>query len=677
MSRSHPNMTFRWMAAMSVVAAALSAPALAAGTLTPIGATTAPIQIRDHHVDVVINNGFARTEVTQTFFNPNDVDLEAVYACPVPVSASLSEVSIALGEGELNGEVLAHDHAQRVYDEETSQGGEAGLATRNGYQSFEFRVSPVGANQDTTVRYVYYQPLTIDTGVGRYLYPLEEGGTDEAGASFWLPNAKVEGMFSVDVELKSAFPIEDVRVPGVGAAATIDKLDEGHYRVRVETTEADLNRDFVLYYRLAEGLPGRMEMLTYRADPNQPGTFMMVLTPGIDLAPLSGGSDYTFVLDVSGSMQGKLGTLTSGVTRVIGDLNPEDRFRVIAFSTRAKDVTRGWVTATKENVQRVVGRINGLGADGSTNLYDGLKLALDDLDDDRATSIILVTDAVTNTGVIDPAKFDALMRTQDVRVFGFLMGNSANWPLLRTVCDASGGFHAQISNADDIVGQIMLAKSKVTHECLHDASLKISGVRVTDTTDGAIGKVYRGQQLVLFGRYDGPGTARIELDARLTGEDQTYSTEIAFPDLDTDHPELERLWAMNQIEAIEARERIGKLDVSEVRSAIEFLGVEYQLVTDHTSMVMLADQVFAKRGIDRRNQRRTTVEREARSRRQAQPTVSRRVDTQKPMFDKAPAATTRNGKGGGAIDPVTGLVVIVVAGSALVARRRRRGTAVA
>ena len=31
----------------------------AAGILTPKGSTTAPIEIRDHHVNIVINNGFA------------------------------------------------------------------------------------------------------------------------------------------------------------------------------------------------------------------------------------------------------------------------------------------------------------------------------------------------------------------------------------------------------------------------------------------------------------------------------------------------------------------------------------------------------------------------------------------------------------------------------------------
>ena len=40
-------------------------PAHASGTLTPLGSTAEPIRILDHHVDVVIQNGYVRVEVTR------------------------------------------------------------------------------------------------------------------------------------------------------------------------------------------------------------------------------------------------------------------------------------------------------------------------------------------------------------------------------------------------------------------------------------------------------------------------------------------------------------------------------------------------------------------------------------------------------------------------------------
>ena len=639
----------------------------AAGTLTPRGSPDAPIAIRDHHVRVVINNGFARTEVTQTFYNPNPVDLEGIYAFPVPLSASLSEVSIASGERELHGEVVAKAEAEALYQQEQSRGNDAGLAQKNGYQTFEFRVSPIRQRDETRLRFVYYQPLEIDTGIGRYLYPLEEGGTDEIAKSFWVPNEVVEGTFSVELELKSAWAVRDLRVPGFENEARVEELAEGHYRVLLERPGASLDRDFVFYYRLADDLPGRVEMIPYRAEKDAPGTFMLVVTPGLDLGPIRGGADYVFVLDVSGSMSGKLATLGAGVSRALGEMDPGDRFRIVAFANGAEDLTRGWVPATPENVRHWAKLVEGLGPRGGTNLYAGLSLGLRDLDDDRATSLVLVTDAVTNTGVLEPAKFHALMKQYDVRVFGFLMGNSANWPLMRLVTEASGGFYAQISNADDILGQLLLAKSKVTHESLHDAELRISGVETRDTTGKIVGKVYRGQQLVLFGRYAGPGRAKLELRARLTGRDRTYTTRFEFPDVDTDNPEIERLWAMSRIEEFETLAQSGLFDAGEARAAIRQLGIDHQLVTDETSMLVLSDEAFEHYGIERRNRARTALEHAAQARRQAQPVRGYRVDAPQPMFDRPVPSL-----GGGALDPLSGALALGLGALGLAAARRRR-----
>ena len=234
---------------------------MGAGILTPRGSTELPIRINDHHVNITINNGFARTEVLQTFFNPNPQDLEAVYSFPLPKSASLSEVTLTMGEREIQGEVVGKVRAQSIYESEKQNGSDAGLATQNGYKSFEFRVHPVRAEDTTRVRIVYYQPIEIDTGIGRFLYPLEEGGTEEAGASFWNPvSASVDGMFSAEIEIKSAWPIANVRLPGYETDTTTEQLGEGHYKVRLERNNQPLSTDLVVYYRLKDNLPGRVEV---------------------------------------------------------------------------------------------------------------------------------------------------------------------------------------------------------------------------------------------------------------------------------------------------------------------------------------------------------------------------------------------------------------------------------
>src|SRR5687768_969843 len=150
---------------IALIVMVIAPAAFAAGTLTPVNATDKPIQIKEHTVDVVIDNGFARTVVTQIFVNPNDKDLEAVYGFPVPTSASLSEITIWNNERELNGEVIEAKEARRVYEEERDAGNDAGLGECAcvidkddiEYASYKFSVSRVRAKSETKIRFVYYQ----------------------------------------------------------------------------------------------------------------------------------------------------------------------------------------------------------------------------------------------------------------------------------------------------------------------------------------------------------------------------------------------------------------------------------------------------------------------------------------------------------------------------------------
>jgi Ca-activated chloride channel family protein len=671
----------------------LTTPSLfAAGTLTAVTSGSAPIQIKEHVVNVIIDNGFARTEVLQTFFNPNDKDLEAVYGFPVPTSASLAEITIQNRERTLNGEVIAAEEAKKVYAEERDAGNDAGLGecscTKSKddveYNSYKFSVSPVRAKSETKIRFVYYQPLTIDSGMGRYVYPLQEGGTDGAAKDFWTRNPKVEEHFTVNVELRSGWPVDEVRTPGADDAK-VTKLADGHYKVAVDRTSTSLDHDFVFYYRLADNLPGRVELMTYKPKADQPGTFMMTVTPGTDLAPIGGetpahsqasgmtysesitvnstaGADYIFVLDVSGSMEQKLPTLARGVQQALTHFKSGDRFRIFVFSTRAREMTNGFVNANPESVAEWSANVQRLHVEGGTNVYAGLESGLHAVESDRATSILLVTDGVTNEGIVDPKEFYALLKKYDVRVFGFLMGNNANWPLMRLIAETSGGFYDAVSNDSDIIGAILLAKSKIVSEAMHDAKLTIDGVKTFDRTDDVLTKIYRGQQLVIFGRYEGGGPADVTLAAKMTGQDATYTTRFDFPTVSTDYPELERMWAMAGIECVVMKEMAGLASPADAEKSIRDLGIKYQLVTDYTSMIVLSDGDFAKRGIERTNAARVTVEEQARSTRRGP--VSRRADGSRPMFN-GPAATT---KGGGAVDPIVAILAAIAAFAVLRAR---------
>ncbi|MFA6999158.1 MAG: hypothetical protein WC198_08375, partial [Victivallaceae bacterium] len=276
----------------------------------------------------------------------------------------------------------------------------------------------------------------------------------------------------------------------------------------------------------------------------------------------------------------------------------------------------------------------------------------------------------TNVGQITPKSFHDLLKEKDVRVFGFLMGNSANWPLMQTICETSGGFYAGVSNSDDIIGKILQAKSKICYEALHDAKIEINGVKTADLTGQAFKKLYRGQQMVAFGRYLGTGKAEITFQAKLSGRQETYHCRINFPETDTDNPELERLWAMARIEQIEYLTAIGNVPESEKAQMISDLGVQYQLVTDETSMLVLTDEAFRTHGVKRLNQARVAVEHAAQSARVAAPIRNYRVDVPSPQNNRQPHSQPANNNsmfrnnaprlGGGAVNwPLLGIALLL------------------
>jgi len=683
-----------WQGLILVTASLFAGFTQAAGLLTPNNGSLPALEIREHHVDVVIEDGYAITTVDQVFVNPHDRNLEAQYSFPVPAHGSVVELTVWIDGQPVTGEVLEQEQARQLYEEERAAGRDAGITEKNSYKTFETRISPVRAGQNTRVRLVYLQPAMVDAGIGRYVYPLEEGGVDEEKLAFWTANEKVTGQFSFDLRIKPAYPVEAVRLPNQ-PQAIIQSQADGEWQVHLgnravvtdnavspvaleesstgtrkspvtNTPVFTLDQDLVVYWRHQSGLPGSVDLVAHKPAGSDRGTFMLVVTPGDDLKPIQEGKDWVFVLDISGSMQGKYATLADGVQRALQKMRPDDRFRIVLFNNGSRELTSGFVNATPETVTHYSQALAGISPKNGTNLYAGLNKGIKSLDADRTSALVLVTDGVANVGETKQRKFIELIKKKDIRLFTFVLGNSANRPLLEALTKASGGFAVNISNSDDIVGQLLAATSKVTHEALHGVKINIGGVKTADLTPGQIGSLYRGQQLVVFGHYWGDGMADVRLTGRISGEDKIYQTQFTFPAVAIDNPEIERLWAYARIE--EALQEINDFgEDADLKQAIVDLGVEYGLVTDYTAMVVVRDEVFDAHGIKRSNKERLAIEAAARQQRAKRPAVSRRVDSHQPMYSSSRASHS----GSGALDVWTLLFLLPLVCFTL--RRRQAG----
>ncbi|MGB1311816.1 MAG: VIT domain-containing protein, partial [Leucothrix sp.] len=313
---------------LGAVLVAGSTSTMAAGLMTPSDASVPALEIKSHHVNVTIEDGYAVTQVDQVFSNPNSQDMEATYSFPVPEKGAVSEFTVWIDGQPVIGEVLKKERAQQLYEAEKAAGREAGLTEKKEHYRFEVNVSPVRAKQDVRIRMVYLQAAHIDNSMGRYVYPLEEGQTDSQADAFWSYNPVVKEDFSFNVTLRSGYPVTGVRLPEHPAAMISNSNDQEwsvtmgqsnpvatgsaeetlstalpttHQQASTNNAKSNTNsgnqtppksnqvamrldKDIVMYWRLAPNLPGAIDLVTHREPGAKRGTFMMTITPGDDLS---------------------------------------------------------------------------------------------------------------------------------------------------------------------------------------------------------------------------------------------------------------------------------------------------------------------------------------------------------------------------------------------------------
>jgi len=210
----------------------------------------------------------------------------------------------------------------------------------------------------------------------------------------------------------------------------------------------------------------------------------------------------------------------------------------------------------------------------------------------------------------------------------------------------------------------------------------------------------------VFGRYKGSGPLAVNVKADLQGFDLNQELAFELPKVDDRNPEIERMWAWHRTQRLvsEAEGRGGVRPGTKSHIEIVSLGETYSIVTEYTSFLVLENDAEYKRWkIDRRNRKRIERDRSARRERKSELDVIRKRaaaelgpeaarervakapeqgNSTKRNFSgsrrsSSPSANRRNlslpgnSTGGGAFDPVTGLLVLGAAASALAYRRRK------
>ncbi len=143
--------------------------------VTDPGGSVVEMPLRHTRVTAEITAFVARTVVEQTFVNPFDHPVEAVYTFPLGDRAAVDDFEFVVGERTIKGEIKRREEARQVYEAARDAGYQAALLEQERPNVFTQSIANLEPGREIKVRLRTVETLRYDAGVYRFTFPLVVG----------------------------------------------------------------------------------------------------------------------------------------------------------------------------------------------------------------------------------------------------------------------------------------------------------------------------------------------------------------------------------------------------------------------------------------------------------------------------------------------------------------------
>jgi len=544
-----------------LVLAALVVPSLAAaGIVVPddhpdLPART-PLTLVSQQVDVDIIDQVATTTLVQVFRNDGPVEVAGTYTLPLSEQASVMEYAFWLDGRRVSSRIEGKEKAQQTVERAEKSGEEASVLSWNDPDSFSARFTTLDPGETRRFEVIYSELLPYEDGHVRYSHPLDY-------ASMGLP------------------PVEDIRVTvTVADSKPIVSMSPTSWRLTDEVPSQDFGFDYQL-----ESTDFGLSFRTYRTEGDD-GFFVATVAPREQTTDDQIiRKDVAFVFDVSGSMEGpKIAQARSALKACLNLMNPGDGAYIVAFN----DGLSPWKKRVGDVDPSAHTFVDGLSAGGGTEIQTAVLSTLEVLRaSDRPTAIVFLTDGNGRQPVEETLRkvHDAAGST---RIFSFGVGAGVNQAFLERLAHENRGSYTAINGTVAIDDAVREFYSSISRPVLTDLALDFGDVVANRAYPAVMPDVYKGQRLVIAGRYRGTGAETLTVTGRIGGEERTLRLPIDFAEEDTEHPWVARMWAKRRADHLLADIRMYG-ETPESKDEIIALSTTFQFATPYTSLVAHAD----------------------------------------------------------------------------------------
>ncbi|MDO8588727.1 MAG: VIT domain-containing protein [Armatimonadota bacterium] len=575
--------------AFLILAVALTAgAAMADGILLPIERRHTNIIVPDqlftvkyHHVNVTIDNQVSTTKVDQIFHNDSGVEREGMYVFPMPEGSAITRFSMFAGEQEIKGKILDKKEARSIYESIVRQRKDPALLEYIDRNTFRASVYPIPANGDKRIRLDYSEIVHKTGNTLRYVYPL----STERFSARPLEDCKVT------IRITSKRAISNIYSPT--HTVKVDRVSDNEATVKWSASNVKPNTDLVLYYTVSDDDMG-MDLVAHKT--GEKGFYMLLASPRVEIDKTKlQTKNVVFVLDRTGSMAGeKIEQAKAALTFCLNCLRAGDRFNVITFNETPDPMFGQMQTATAANKKKAVDGVEEIEATGGTNIDEALSRAYAQFNGGSVRNyLVFITDGLPTVGetdintILQRAKAN---NKNNVKTFAFGVGYDVNTHLLDTLSLQNKGDADYVRPKEDIEVKISSFFSKVADPILTDVKLSITlqeyssqvlSAKASDSFPNDIPDLFKGSQLIVFGRYSGSGPVKVVLSGTANGARKSFVLDSRLPGREDSNEFIPQLWASRKIGYL--LDQIRLHSNQELIDEVVRLSKEYGIPTEFTS----------------------------------------------------------------------------------------------
>jgi Ca-activated chloride channel family protein len=566
-------------------------------------------------VALAVTGMIARARVEQVFENPSEEPVEAVYVFPLPDDAAVDGLTLTVGQRRIVGEVREREDAERRYERAADAGKKASLVSQERPNIFTTSVANIGPGELVSVRITYQQAVRYDHGEFSLLFPstltprynpsggrregqgvpLLTAGDKAVGGAARVPNAGgsrvtdaaritppvlLDGtgpLLDVRVALDAGMPLDSIESPS--HVIDVDRSPSGRVAIHLGEGPVLADRDFRLRWRPKASTAPSAAVFTENFAGERYALVMLVPPQAAAERAPSLARETTFVIDTSGSMAGTSITQAIASLRTgLSALAPGDSFNVIEFNSSAQRLFDAARPASRENVARALEWVEGLHADGGTEILEALQLALATPDQgQRVQQVVFITDG--SVGNEDELFRFIRQGLGQRRLFTVGIGSAPNRHFMRGAARFGRGAFTAVSSLADVATQLDGLWAKLDAPVMRDVALEWQGAPA-DTWPRRAPDLYRGEPLLLLAKL-GRDTRGAKLSGTLAGQPFTQAVTFERPARERG---IHRLWAREQIETLMDSAAEGR-DEASIRAAVVPLALRHHLVSKYTSLV--------------------------------------------------------------------------------------------